>query len=77
MKLSLQGLLADVPVRNGNGGKLLTPSVFAPKSSEPVTRLDITTTNAKRILEKEAEQRATKTALLRAAREKLRGGEGR
>lgn len=71
MKPSLEDLLAGVPAQNGNGGKLLSPSVSVKaKASAPVTQIDKTTTNARRVLEEEASERAEKTARLKAAREK-------
>ncbi|WP_242500582.1 hypothetical protein [Tropicimonas sp. IMCC6043] len=45
------------------------------KASEPVTQLDRTTTNARRVLEEEAGERAEKTARLNAAREERDLGE--
>ncbi|GHF66366.1 hypothetical protein [Seohaeicola zhoushanensis] len=70
MKLSLEDLLAGVPAQDGNGGELLKPNLSAKKkANEPVTQLDKTTTNAKRVLEDEAEARAVKTARLKSARE--------
>lgn len=39
------------------------------KASEPVTQLDKTSTNARRVLEEDAKERAEKTARLKAARE--------
>ncbi|MAM41126.1 MAG: hypothetical protein CL949_22080 [Erythrobacter sp.] len=71
MKPTLESLLAGVPARQGNGGQLLAPSVSASKakSSEPVTQLNKTTENARRVLDDEAEARAQKTARLKAARE--------
>ncbi|EPX80514.1 hypothetical protein [Salipiger mucosus] len=71
MKRSLEDLLSGVPAQDGNGGKPLKPNVSATKAkaSEPVTQLQKTDTNAKRVLEEEAEARAEKTARLKAARE--------
>ena len=49
----------------------MKPSVSDVKvtNSEPVTPIDKTTKNAKRVLEEDAEVRAEKTARLKAARE--------
>ncbi len=70
MKPSLEGPLAGVPARDGNSGTLPEPSVSVKvKASEPVTQIDKTTTNARRVLEEEAMERAEKTARLKAARE--------
>ena len=76
MKPTLEDLLAGLPAQDGNGGKLQAPSVSASKSktTEPVTQLDKTTENAKRVLEEESQARADKTAQLRAAREKRDAG---
>lgn len=71
MKSTFEDLLPGVPPQEGNGGKLLKPSVSDVKvtNSEPVTPIDKTTKNAKRVLEEDAEVRAEKTARLKAARE--------
>ncbi|WP_158968116.1 hypothetical protein [Chachezhania sediminis] len=76
MKPSLEDLLAGVPAQEGNGGKLLTPTVSAnTKASGPVSQIDKTTMNARRILDEEAEARAEKTARLKAAREARDAGD--
>ncbi|MBY6121459.1 hypothetical protein [Mameliella alba] len=77
MKPTLEDLLAGVPARDGNGGTPLAPSVSASKAktAEPVTQIDKTTANAKRVLDEEAQARADKTAQLKAARE-ARDGSG-
>jgi hypothetical protein len=71
MKPTLEDLLASVPAREGNGGTPLAPSVSASKArgAEPVTQIDKTTANAKRVLDEEAQARADKMADLKAARE--------
>ncbi|MBN7786351.1 hypothetical protein JYP51_15605 [Ponticoccus gilvus] len=77
MKPTLEDLLAGVPAQEGNGGKPLAPSVSASKAktAEPVTQIDKTTANAKRVLDEEAKAHADKTAQLKAARE-ARDGTG-
>jgi len=70
LKSSLEDLLRGIPAQNGNGGELLKPGISAStKASRPETQLEKTTANAKRVLEEEAEARASKTARLKAARE--------
>lgn len=79
MTTTLEDLLAGVPAQEGNGGHPMAPSVSASKvkSSEPVTQLDRTTVNARRVLDDEAQARAEKTAQLRAAREERDAGRKR
>ncbi|MCA2013501.1 hypothetical protein LCM17_18570 [Cereibacter sphaeroides] len=63
----LDELLADIPPQTGNGGKRLKPKNKA--YEEPLTAIDKTTRNVRQLLNEEAEERAEKTARLRAARE--------
>lgn len=71
MKPTLEDLIAGIPARHGNGGSPRVPGVSATRSreTEPVTQIDKTTANARRVLDEEARVRAEKTALLKAARE--------
>ncbi|RYH08891.1 hypothetical protein EU800_14235 [Tropicimonas sp. IMCC6043] len=76
MKPAPEGPLAGVPALDGNRGMRLKRGVSVRvKASEPVTQLDRTTTNARRVLEEEAGERAEKTARLNAAREERDLGE--
>ena len=77
MKPTLEDLLAGVPAQEGNGGTPLAPSVSAlkAKTAEPITQIDKTTANAKRVIDDEAEARAEKTAQLKAAREARDGAD--
>ncbi|MBY6089772.1 hypothetical protein [Maritimibacter alkaliphilus] len=76
MKPTLEDLLAGVPAQEGNGGRLLSPTISASKakSSESASQLDKTIENAKRVLHDEAQVRAEKTARLKAAREERDAG---
>lgn len=76
MKTTLEDLLSGVPAQEGNGGRLMTPTVSASaaKNAEPVTAIDKTTASAKRLLDDEAQVRAEKTARLKAARENRETG---
>lgn len=75
MKYELEDLLAGIPAQKGNRGKLLKPTGSSQvKANEPVTQIDKTTMNAKRVLEDEADARAEKTARLKAARKRRNGG---
>jgi hypothetical protein len=69
MNWSIDELLRDAPVRLGNGGRLLA-SNGAPKAKPAalMSPIDKTTAAAKLIAEIEAEERASKTARLKAAR---------
>ncbi|MFD1912514.1 hypothetical protein [Halodurantibacterium flavum] len=77
MKTKLEDLLKGVPAQEGNGGRLLAPTVSASaaKAAEPVTAIDKTTASAKRLLDDEALVRHGKTARLKAAREARDKGE--
>lgn len=77
MKTTLEDLLKGVPAQEGNGGRLLAPTVSASaaKAAEPVTALDKTTANAKRLLDDEALARSEKKARLKAARDKRDKGD--
>lgn len=77
MKPTLEDLLSGVPVQEGNGGKLLAPTVSASKGGgpEPITAIDRTTANAKRVVEDETQIRNEKTAQLKAAREARDAGQ--
>lgn len=77
MKTKLEDLLKGVPAQEGNGGRLLAPTVSASaaKAAEPVTAIDKTTASAKRLLDDEALVRHEKTARLKAAREARDKGE--
>lgn len=71
MKTDLEDLLRGVPAQEGNGGRLLAPTVSASaaKANEPMTALDKTTASVRRLLDEEALVRSEKTARLKAARE--------
>ena len=67
MTWSLDEFLDDVPLRNGNGGRVLSPT--DPRAVEaPMTPIDKTTAAAKLIIDDEAQKRASRTARLKADR---------
>lgn len=72
MKRSLVDPPTDTPLQTGKGGMRLKSK--STRYEEPLTAIDKTTRNAKRVLDEEAEERAEKTARLRAARKERDAG---
>lgn len=70
MTRSFDDFLKGVPPQYGNGGRPPQPTgVFKDRPAAPVTALDKTTAEVKRMTDEDAQERAQKTARLKAARE--------